>query len=71
MRGRQCKRGFLIEMIPTGRGGSYVKLKRPLGWEEKQLMTFFVLEVKSWNEVKSFFFFLALSQVINVSKDRL
>ena len=39
-------RGFLIEMIPTGRGGSYVKLNQPRGWEEKQLMAFFVFEVK-------------------------
>lgn len=32
----------MIEMIPTGRGGFYVKLNQPHGWEEKQLMTFFL-----------------------------
>lgn len=33
-------------MIPTGRGGSYVQVNQPHGWEEKQLMTFFVLKLK-------------------------
>lgn len=50
---RASWKGCLIEMIPTGRGGSYVKLNQPHGWEEKQLITFFVFEVKIQREVKS------------------
>lgn len=46
-RRKEGERGFLIEMIPTGRGGSFVKLNQPHGWEVKQLITFFVFEVKS------------------------
>lgn len=57
-RGRE--RGSLIEMIPTGRGGSCVEVNQPHGWEEKQLMTFFVFkpEVKARSKVS------ALSELI-------